>query len=199
MTNHLTSELICTRLSHDIIGNIGAVANAVELLEEGDMDFLDDIKSILKNSSRTLAARLKFFRMAFGLNNTNLEDAALVKQTAQEYLFTLGNKDYPIRLAFNVAATEKRKPALLMLMVMADLLIRGGDITIQEENGKLSADIPTTAKISSDKLDKIEAAIYTRQPVADAGLAPLFALFEQQNEHKISLVNNEVFIRLVME
>ena len=101
--------------------------------------------------------------------------------------------------AFNVAATEKRKPALLMLMVMADLLIRGGDITIQEENGKLSADIPTTAKISSDKLDKIEAAIYTRQPVADAGLAPLFALFEQQNEHKISLVNNEVFIRLVME
>ena len=46
------SELICTRISHDLIGNIGAVANAVELLEEGDMDFLDDIRSILKTSSQ---------------------------------------------------------------------------------------------------------------------------------------------------
>ena len=27
-----TTELICTRISHDIIGNVGAVANAVELL-----------------------------------------------------------------------------------------------------------------------------------------------------------------------
>lgn len=26
------SELICTRISHDLIGNIGAVANAAELL-----------------------------------------------------------------------------------------------------------------------------------------------------------------------
>ena len=51
MNNNLITELVCTRISHDIIGNIGAVANAVELLEEGDLDFLDDIKSILKNSS----------------------------------------------------------------------------------------------------------------------------------------------------
>lgn len=33
------SEIICTRISHDLIGNIGAVSNAVELLEDGDMDF----------------------------------------------------------------------------------------------------------------------------------------------------------------
>lgn len=54
------AELICTRISHDVIGNVGAVSNAVELLEEGDMDFLDDIRSILKVSSSVLSARLKF-------------------------------------------------------------------------------------------------------------------------------------------
>ena len=91
---NIITELVCTRLSHDIIGNIGAVANAVELLEEGDVDFMDDIKSILKTSSTTLAARLKFFRMAFGLNNANLEDEITVKNIAQDYLFTLGNKDF---------------------------------------------------------------------------------------------------------
>ena len=83
------SELICTRISHDLIGNIGAVANAVELLEEGDMDFLDDIRSILKVSSQVLAARLKFFRMAFGLENANLEDASLVRKTTADYLKTI--------------------------------------------------------------------------------------------------------------
>lgn len=67
------AELICTRISHDVIGNVGAVANAVELLEEGDMDFLDDIRSILKISSSVLSARLKFFRLAFGLTNANLD------------------------------------------------------------------------------------------------------------------------------
>ena len=89
MNNSLVTELICTRLSHDIVGNIGAVSNAVELLEEGDMDFIDDIKSILSVSSKTLAARLKFFRMTFGLNNANLENSDIVFKTAQDYLHTL--------------------------------------------------------------------------------------------------------------
>lgn len=74
------SELVCTRISHDLIGNIGAVSNAVELLEEGDMDFMDDIRSILKVSSGVLTARLKFFRMAFGVDNANLENWILSKK-----------------------------------------------------------------------------------------------------------------------
>ena len=85
----LVSETILTRLSHDIVGNIGAVSNAVELLEEGDLDFIDDIKSILKTSSQTLANRMKFFRLAFGLDNPNLEDENIVKSIAQNYLLTL--------------------------------------------------------------------------------------------------------------
>ena len=36
MNNLFISEVIATRLSHDLIGNIGAVSNAVELLNEGD-------------------------------------------------------------------------------------------------------------------------------------------------------------------
>ena len=44
------TELVCTRVSHDLIGNIGALGNAVELLEDGDNDFLPEIKSMLKIS-----------------------------------------------------------------------------------------------------------------------------------------------------
>ena len=98
MLSPSVTELICTRISHDLIGNIGAVSNAVELLEEGDMDFLDDIRSILKTSSQVLSARLKFFRMAFGLVNANLEDKSLVVKTTEDYLKTIGNQNFPIKL-----------------------------------------------------------------------------------------------------
>lgn len=86
------SEIICTRISHDLIGNIGAVSNAVELLEDGDMDFLDDIKSILNVSSHVLSARMKFFRMAFGLDSSNLENAEMIVKTCEEYVQTIGNQ-----------------------------------------------------------------------------------------------------------
>ena len=50
-TNIYISEIVATRLSHDLIGNIGAVANAVELLNEGDEEDREDIGNILNFSS----------------------------------------------------------------------------------------------------------------------------------------------------
>ena len=41
------SELICTRLSHDLIGSIGAVASALELMEEDGGTPDEDTKKIL--------------------------------------------------------------------------------------------------------------------------------------------------------
>lgn len=90
------SELICTRISHDLIGNIGAFANAVELLEDEDDDFIDEIKNTLKTSSEVLTARLKFFRMAFGLTNANLENIETVKKVTEDYLQTL-NLNHPVK------------------------------------------------------------------------------------------------------
>ena len=68
-TNIYISEIVATRLSHDLIGNIGAVANAVELLNEGDEDDREDIGNILNFSSKVLSRRLKFFRLCFGMSN----------------------------------------------------------------------------------------------------------------------------------
>ena len=196
---NIVTELICTRLSHDIVGNIGAVSNAVELLEEGDMDFMDDIKSILKVSSQTLASRLKFFRMVFGLSNANLEDASVVEKTAKDYLLTIGNKDFPVDLKFSVSTPKLRKAALLMVMIMADILIRGGILEVFEDDGKLVSRIDRNAKISEDKLERLQHVLSDETATADAGMAPLFALIERVGRSHIDLKADQNFILLSVE
>lgn len=149
------SELITTRISHDIIGNIGAVANAVELLEEGDMDFLDDIRSILKVSSMVLASRLKFFRMAFGLNNANLEDAALVEKTIRDYLKTIGNQNFPIEFELGRYTASYARIVMLAVMILADVIIKGGKITVLEADNKLYVNVCSVTKLSEPKTEVI--------------------------------------------
>ena len=61
MSDTFLAEIIATRLSPDLIGNIGAVSNAVELLNEGDEQDLEDVNNILNFSSKVLSKRLKFF------------------------------------------------------------------------------------------------------------------------------------------
>ncbi len=172
------SELICTRISHDLIGNIGAVANAVELLEEGDMDFLDDIRSILKVSSQVLAARLKFFRMAFGLENANLEDTSLVRKTTADYLKTIGNQNSKIELEIGDYTTSYARLIMVSVMVLADLVIRDGKISVKEDGRKLYVNIYSLTKLSEQKKTVLTTLLSGAEAEYLAQYAPVFYLKE---------------------
>ena len=177
------SELVCTRISHDLIGNIGAVSNAVELLEEGDMDFMDDIRSILKVSSGVLTARLKFFRMAFGVDNANLEKLDLVEKTTADYLKTLGNVNYPISLTMRLSNWQLSKMAMLAVMILADTFIKGGNIEVREETGRLLI----LAAGENRSAEKIGAAVNGKLIERTAQYAPVFYLQELLSKFKLKL------------
>lgn len=170
------TELVCTRISHDLIGNIGAVANAVELLEEGDTDFLDDIKEILKVSSSVLSARLKFFRMAFGLDNANLTDLSLVEKTTKDYLKTIGNKNFPINLNLGDYSIKFTRIMMLSVMILADLTIKGGEINVFEQDCKLFVNISAVSKTSASKTEDILALLSGEREEYLAQYAPVFYL-----------------------
>lgn len=191
MDNNLSSaeisELICTRISHDIIGNVGAVANAVELLEEGDMDFMDDIRSILKVSSGVLTARLKFFRMAFGLNNTNLEQIPLVEKTIRDYLKTIGNANHPVSLNIELKNWEFCKIVMLAVMILADTFIKGGHIEVREETNRLLVLSVSQSNQSAEKIEVIKNVINENLKDRVAQYAPVFYLQDILKRIKLKL------------
>jgi len=189
------AELICTRISHDVIGNVGAVSNAVELLEEGDMDFLDDIRSILKVSSSVLSARLKFFRLAFGLSNANLEDFGQVKSAAENYLKTLGSRNYPLSLELELHSAAFARQALVGIMIAADMLIKGGKIEAREAVITHCETPP-----SAEKIRNIKTVLSGGRPENMAQYAPVFYLKSLMTSQKqvIRLIETPAF-GLMME
>lgn len=58
------SALLCSRICHDIISPVGAINNGLELLDEDGA--ADAAMELIRNSATSAAARLQFFRIAFG-------------------------------------------------------------------------------------------------------------------------------------
>lgn len=181
------SELICTRISHDLIGNIGAVANAVELMDE-DPEAIDDAKSILSISSKVLTARLKFFRLAFGLNNTGVKTIAEITAPAEEYIATVGSRTAPIKLNFNISTPALYKIVMLGIMVMSDVFIRGGELSISETVNGLTFTADSQSALSTGKLAVMQKVLNAEIPAENpAQSAPLIYMMRLLNDTPVKI------------
>lgn len=180
-------ELICTRISHDLIGNIGAVANAVELMDE-DPEAVDDAKPILSISSKVLTARLKFFRLAFGLNNTGVKTLAEVINPAEEYIATIGSRTSPIKLNFNLSTPALYKIVMLGIMAMGDIFIRGGELKISETASGLTFTADSQSALSAGKLAVMQKVLNAEMPAENpAQSAPLIYMMRLLNDSAVNI------------
>ena len=174
MENFSISELICTRISHDLISNIGAFANAMELLEDGDDDgeFAADIKSTLKLCSGILSARMKFFRMAFGLQSSNLENFDLVQSVTADYLKTL-SVGHPVALECKIAdAGDFNRIVMLAAMAAADTIIRGGKIQIGSDSKYLKISAVSPSRLAAGKIAALKEVLQGKIPENPSAWAP---------------------------
>ena len=176
------SELVCTRISHDIIGNIGAVSNAVELLEDDDPESLADVKPILEWSSQVLSARLKFFRLAFGLSNASIKNIEELKDIVSNYAKTIGNRNFPVKLSLNIKTPELYKIVLLGVMSLADVFIKGGSFDVEETPEGINFIAGTPNSLSVSKLEAIKMVLagnmLEENPAQVAPIAYLMGLLE---------------------
>ncbi len=61
------AALLCSKVCHDLISPVGALANGLEVLaDEDDAEMRGHALALIDTSARTATAKLKFARLAFG-------------------------------------------------------------------------------------------------------------------------------------
>lgn len=173
------TNLIYTRISHDLANTAGALYNGTEMLKE-DPTFLADTTVLLQNSAEILMARLKFFRQTFG---TSLPGS--VDMTAA-YLQTLST---PVKLTGCCTCAMER----ILCLLAGDLFIKGGALFVEENEIKGTAPFikPDTRfkeilekGILTEKPDEAPA-LYAYFLAKEAGLALSCDIQEHELSFKI--------------
>lgn len=128
------ASMLCSRLCHDMLSPVGAMANGLELLaEERDAEMRGRIVELLEQSAKTSADKLKFFRLAFGAAG-GFGDAVPVDEAKSVIEALAGART---TLEWNVASPTLPKLAVKVLLNLAlfgiEALVRGGTLEIGAE------------------------------------------------------------------
>ena len=130
------AALLCSRICHDIISPVGAIANGLELFDDPEMD--EDTKAtaldMVRTSAKTASAKLKFCRIAFGAAGSagasiDLNEAGAI---ATDFV-----GDEKVRLDWQAPRENRPKQqvklVLNMLLIAMASIPRGGVVTVSAD------------------------------------------------------------------
>ena len=127
------AALLCSRVCHDVISPVGAIANGLELIDDPEMDeeTKETALAMVRSSAKTAAAKLKFCRIAFGAAGSAgaLIDMGEAGEIAKAFV-----GDEKVKLEWNAPRENRPKQQVklvlnMMLMAMAGIP-RGGLVTV---------------------------------------------------------------------
>ena len=132
----LLASQLCSRLCHDMLSPVGALSNGLELLaDEKDPQMRQRCFELLEQSARTSAAKLKFFRLAYGAAGGFGEQVSVDEPKA--VIETLAADAKRIDLNWQIGAPTLSKTAAKVMLNLAhiglDSLVRGGTLDIGVE------------------------------------------------------------------
>ncbi|MDJ0944081.1 MAG: histidine phosphotransferase family protein [Kiloniellales bacterium] len=142
------TELLCSKLCHDLVGPIGAIGNGMELLAEEELGMADEALQLTALSTRRASAILQFYRIAYGLGQTERrQDPNFLSELAEGMLE--GGRvslDWPAEAKASVWPEGSGKLILNMISLAQEALPTGGTIRVAiTENGS-GAEISVTAE-----------------------------------------------------
>lgn len=128
------TALVSSRICHDIINPVSAIANGLEMLgEESDQGMRDAAMDLIRKSTAQASAKLQFARIAFGAAGSagaevDLRDAEKVSRD-----FVGGSGKHQVAWQGPPATLPKNKVKLLLNLVAlgAVALPRGGVINVE--------------------------------------------------------------------
>ena len=143
------ASLLCSRLCHDLLSPVGALNNGLELLaDETDPAMRARCMELLADSARTSAAKLKFFRLAFGAAGGFGE--AIDPREAKSVIEGLFGDKSRLTIEWLVEDEQLPRSAVKVLCIMAmiagDALVRGGrlDVGAEAEGGAVEIVVRAT-------------------------------------------------------
>jgi histidine phosphotransferase ChpT len=143
------AAMLCSRLCHDMLSPVGAIANGLELLaEEQDPEMRARCIELLEQSARISTDKLRFFRLAFGAAGGFGE--AIPIDEAQSVINALAADARRVEINWAVAEPSLPKPAIKVLLNLAqialDALVRGGTLDIGAERRDGAVEIVARAR-----------------------------------------------------
>lgn len=126
------AALVSSKICHDIISPVGAIANGLEIMdEETDQSMRDHAMDLVRKSAAQASAKLQFARLAFGAAGS--AGASIDLNEAQKVARGVAETDkHTLEWSGPAAAVAKDKVKLLLNMVTLGLaaLPRGGTLTV---------------------------------------------------------------------
>jgi|SRR5687767_8151218 histidine phosphotransferase ChpT len=131
------AALLCSRVCHDVISPVGAIANGLEVLEDEDDEEMKRIAmDLVRRSARQASAKLQFCRIAFGAAGSAgaALDLGEAGDTAKAFV-----GDEKVKLDWRAPRVTLPKAEVKLLLNMMLLGIsavpRGGTVSVALEGG----------------------------------------------------------------
>lgn len=144
------AALLCSRVCHDVISPVGAIANGLEILaEETDEEMRDMAFDLVRRSSEQASAKLQFCRLAFGAAGSagSKLDLAEAGEIARTFV---GEEKVTLDWSMPRESRDKTEVKLLLnLMLMGISAVpRGGTVSVAPEGaGMMVKAMGTGAKL----------------------------------------------------
>lgn len=119
------SQLLMTKVSHDLAGMAGSVLNGIELFEETeDREML----ALSKESAKSFISRVKYYRATLGLDGAFV-NAHEVRTLMEDFVATFRH----ITVDFKIESADSKtlRLALILVMLACETFTRGGVIVVE--------------------------------------------------------------------
>lgn len=183
------SALLCSKVCHDVISPVGAIANGLEVLEdEKDAEMRDIAFDLVKRSSRQASAKLQFCRIAFGAAGSagSSIDTGDAEDVARKFI---GEDKIELEWAIprEIRPKSEVKLMLNMLMLAIASIPRGGKIVMGVVDG---GGITATATGKNAKVPEKTSIMLSgdvQEEAMDARLAQVYYTLRLASECSLEL------------
>jgi histidine phosphotransferase ChpT len=176
------AALLCSRVCHDIISPVGAIANGLELMDEGDdAETREMAFSLIRTSSANASAKLMFARIAFGAAGSAGADIDTgdAENVARGYFAQ--EKKTTLEWHGARALMPKNKVKLLLNLILTAMgaIPRGGQVKVEIEDPNGAPKFTVTATGTSARVPPVFLALLSghfEEQLDAHAVQPLYAL-----------------------